>query len=210
MKTAGFMQNGIDFAQLMEQYKNNNCYLEITDPEEVALATNLMQHVIDTSRGYQDNFSKTIDGRFQIICNSAMQEAILKTKGFFQRSNAFWALDGSYERGTDFRSTNGKQIEAKVYKNQERMLNAAKKGSKDYTVFHGADYVCVYLIDSFECIDQEPKHWYWLKKIDGEYVVYNDNKLNELTYDCLPKTIPICYCKVRDNKFIIGKNTFCY
>ena len=76
--------------------------------------------------------------------------------------------------------------------------------SVEYTVFHGAEYVLCYLIDSYE-----GKHWHWLKKTNGVYSLYNDDGLEDLTSRRLPPAIPICYCKIRDNKIIISKNTFC-
>lgn len=207
MTTPGFLDNGIDFIPLVQHYLANNCYTEITDYAEVSLIKKLMRHVIDGSYGYNEessNFAQTVPGRFQMIFNSVLQELIAELAGLIKKSNAVWLLTDSYEKGTDFQSTNGKQIEAKVYKNYNSMINYAKKGSVEYTVFHGAEYVLCYLIDSYK-----GKHWYWLKKINGIYSVYNNEDLNELTSECLPATISICYCKLRDNKFIIGKNTFC-
>jgi hypothetical protein len=205
--TPGFLENGIDFAPLVKHYLANNCYIEITDPAEVSLARKLMIHVIDSSYGYDDDssdFARTEHGRFQMIFNSALQELIAKLAGLVKKSNAVWLLTGSYEKGTDFQSANGKHIEAKVYKNEASMKKYAKKGSVEYTVFHGAEYVLCYLIDSYE-----GKHWYWLKKINGTYSVYNNEELDQLTSECLPASISICYCKLRDNKLIIAKNTFC-
>ena len=207
MVTPGFLDNGIDFTPLVKHYLANNCYIEITDHAEVSLARKLMRHVIDSSYGYNDDssdFAQTEHGRFQMIFNSALQELIAKLAGLIKKSNAVWLLTDSYEKGTDFQSTNGKHIEAKVYKNEASMKKYAKKGSVEYTVFHGAEYVLCYLINSYE-----GKHWYWLKKINGVYSVYNNEELDQLTSECLPASISICYCKLRDNKFIIGKNTFC-
>jgi hypothetical protein len=113
-------------------------------------------------------------------------------------------VGGSYEKCTDFQSTDGVDIEAKVYKNIDSLNFYAKKGSMDYTVFHGAAYVLCYLINS-----HENKHVYWLKKTNGIYHVYNDEGLEDLTNKRLPQVIPICYCKKRDNKVIFTKNTFC-
>ena len=212
MVTPGFLADGIDFAKLVMYYLANGCYIEITNPAEVALIRNLIKHVIDTSYGYDgdiSDFAKTIHGRLQMIFNSAIEELFLQKAGFYKRSSAIWRLCDSYERGTDFQSMNGKQIEAKVYKNFDSMSKYAKKGSKDYTVFHGAEYVLCYLINSFKPLDsEESKHWFWLKKINGVYDVYDDIELNNITDECLPKTIPICYCKMTDNKFIINKSNF--
>lgn len=207
MTTPGFLDNGIDFTLLVQHYLANNCYIEITNYAEVSLFRKLMRHIIDSSYGYNEessNFAQTEPGRFQMIFNSVLQELIAELAGLVKKSNAVWLLTDSYEKGTDFQSTNGKQIEAKVYKNYNSMINYAKKGSVKYTVFHGAEYVLCYLIDSYE-----GKHWYWLKKINGIYRVYNNEDLDELTSECLPATISICYCKLKDNKLIIGKNTFC-
>ena len=207
MSTPGFLKNGIDFEQLVKHYLANNCYIVITDQTEVKLATALMQHVIDTSYGYdgEGSFALTLHGRFQMIFNSTLQEIIIREiGGLIKRSNAIWLLEGTYEEGTDFRSDNNVKIEAKVYKNIDSMKAYAKKGSKDYTVFHGAEYVLCYLIDS-----HEGKHWHWLKKINGIYTIYTDETLTNLTSECLPEVLPVCYCKLSDTKLVIGKNTFC-
>lgn len=207
MATPGFLENGIDFEQLVYYYLTNNYRIEITDPAEVKLATALMEHIINTGHGYddEDSFAKTIHGRFQMIFNSTLQEIVAREKGGLTKlSNAVWLLDDSYEKGTDFRSSEGIEIETKVYKNVTSMNNYAKKGSVEYTVFHGAEYVLCYLIDS-----HEGKHWYWLKKVSGVYSIYSNEELDKLTSECLPKAISICYCKLRDNKFVIGKNTYC-
>ena len=207
MSTPGFLSNGIDFEQFVKHYLANNYYLVITDPVEVKLAAALMQHIIDTSYGYdgEGSFALTLHGRFQMIFNSTLQEIIIREiGGLIKRSNAIWLLEGAYEKGTDFRSDNNVQIEAKVYKNVASMKAYAEKGSKDYTVFHGAEYVLCYLIDS-----HEGKHWHWLKKVNGTYTVCANEDLNKLTSECLPATIPVCYCKLSDTKLVIGKNTFC-
>lgn len=209
--TPGFLNTGIDFEQLVAHYLANGCYVEITDQAEIDLAINLMKHVIGSSFGYKNDFASSVNGRFQMIFNSTLQESTAEPTGFIKRSNAVWLLTDSYEKGTDFKSFNGKQIEAKVYKNRDTMTNAAKDGSKDFKVFHGADYVLCYLIDGYE-LDKDKntiKHWYWLKKINGIYTVYDNIELEDITRECLPKTIPICYCKLLDNKLIIGRNTFC-
>lgn len=207
MATPGFLENGIDFKQLVLHYLANNHYVEINVPKEFTTATKLMEHVIGTSIGYKEDPEKlnaAIARRFQMIFNSTLQELISEEAGLIKRSNAVWLLTGSYEKGTDFQSHNGKQIEAKVYYDWNNMLEYAKKGSVDYTVFHGADYVLCYLINSYDS-----KHWYWLKKINNVYNVYYEEELNGITAECLPSSIPICYCRLRDDKFIIGKNTFC-
>lgn len=207
MVTPGFLETGIDFEQLVDHYLANNCRIEITDLAEVKLAIALMEHVINTSYEYdeEDSFAKTIHGRFQMIFNSALEELIMKRYGgLLKKSNAVWLLEGSYEKGADFRSSQNVEIEAKVYKDVNSMKNYAKKGSVEYTVFHGAEYVLCYLINSYE-----GKHWYWLKKVNGIYTVYNNEELEQITSECLPASIPICYCKLVGNKFIIGKNNFC-
>lgn len=207
MVTPGFLETGINFIPLIKQYLANNCYVEITDPVEVSLVRKLMRHIIDSSYGYNEessDFAQTEHGRFQMIFNSTLQELIAELAGLVKKSKAVWLLTDSYEKGTDFQSTNGKQIEAKVYKNYDSMINYAKKGSVEYTVFHGAEYVLCYLVDS-----HEGKHWYWLKKVGSVYSIYSNEELDKLTSECLPKAIPICYCKLRDNKFVIGKSTFC-
>jgi hypothetical protein len=207
LATPGFLENGIDFKQLVLYYLANNHYVEITDPKELALAIKLMEHVIGTSIGYKEDPEKlkaAIPRRFQMIFNSTQEELTSEEAGLIKRSNAVWLLTGSYEKGTDFQSHNGKQIEAKVYYDWNNMLEYAEKGTVDYTVFHGADYVLCYLINSYDS-----KHWYWLKKINNVYSVYYEEELNSITIECLPSSIPICYCRLREDKLIIGKNTFC-
>ncbi len=207
MITPGFLTNGIDFEQLTDYYVANNCKVEITDPAEVDLAIALMEHVINTSYAYdeEDSFAKTEHGRLQMIFNSTLGEVTIdRYSSLIKKSVAVWLLGGSYEKGTDFKSSEGVEIEAKVYKNVDSMNFYAKKGSVEYTVFHGAEYVLCYLIDS-----HEGKHWHWLKKTNGVYSIYNNDGLEDLTSKRLPPVIPICYCKIRDNKIIIGKNTFC-
>lgn len=191
----------------MDHYVANNCKVEITDPTEVNLALVLMEHVIDTSYEYneEDSFAKTKHGRFQMISNSTLGEVtIARYCKLIKKSSAVWLLDSSYEKGTDFISEDNVEIEAKVYKNINSMNFYAKKGSVKYTVFHGAEYVLCYLIDSYE-----GKHWHWLKKTNGVYSIYNDAGLEALTSKRLPAVIPICYCKIRDNKIILCKNTYC-
>ena len=207
MATPGFLNNGIDFELLVDHYIANGYKLEITDPAEVRLVIALMEHVINTSYEYneENSFAKTVHGRFQMIFNSVLEELIIRRYGgLLKKSDAIWLLEGSYEKGADFRSSQNAEIEAKVYKNEASMKKYAKKGSVEYTVFHGAEYILCYLIESCE-----GKHWYWLKKIDSTYSIYSNEELEQLTSDCLPATIPICYCKSVDNKFIVGKNTFC-
>lgn len=207
MATPGFLNNGIDFEQLFDYYVANNYKVEIVDPTEVNLAMELMEHVISSSYEYneEDSFAKTKHGRFQMILNSTMGEVIIdRYSSLIKKSGAVWLLGGSYEKGTDFISEENVEIEAKVYKNINNLNFYAKKGSMEYTVFHGAEYVLCYLIDG-----HEGKHWHWLKKTDGVYTIYNNDALEELTSKRLPQTIPICYCKIKDNKLIISKNTFC-
>lgn len=207
MSTPGFLKNGIDFEQLVKHYLANGCYITITDPAEIKLAIDLMQHIIDTSYGYDDegSFASTIHGRFQMIFNSTLQEMLVRERGgLIKRSNAIWLLEDHYEKGADFKSNNNVDIETKVYKNVDSMKAYAKKGSTVYTVFHGAGYVLCYLIDSFES-----QHWYWLKNINGTYTVYTDEALASLTSECLPEALPVCYCKLSDTKLVIGRNTFC-
>ena len=208
MATPGFLKNGINFELLVMSYLANNYYLEIALPEQVKLAKELMIHVIGTSYGYSTGFSATIHGRFQMIFNSTLEELYIKiclqNIGLIKRSNAIWLLNGSYEPGTDFYSSNGKQIEAKVYKDFDNMKSWAEKGSEDPTVFHFADYVLCYLINS-----HESKHWWWLKKVDGVYDVYKDAKFDSLISEYLPDNIPVCTCKLIDDKFIISKNRYC-
>ena len=140
-----------------------------------------------------------------MIFNSTLQEIIVREQGkLIKRSGAVWLLNGHYEKGADFRSEANVEIETKVYKNEASMKAYAKKGSVEYTVFHGAEYVLCYLIDS-----HEGRHWYWLRKIEGIYTVYNNKELEDITSECLPATIPICYCKLTNEALIIGKSNYC-
>ena len=204
LTTPGFLKDGIDFEQLVLYYLANNCYIEITDPAEVDLVIKLMRRVIGDSYGYKDDFASTEHGRFQMIFNSVLEESLMQKVGLNKKSNAVWLLTETYERGTDFQSSNGKHIEAKVYRDWDSMKAYAKKGSESYTIFHGADYVLCYLVNSYES-----KHWWWLKNNNGIYDVHYDHELNSITSECLPASIPICYCKLSTDRLIIGKNKFC-
>jgi hypothetical protein len=208
LATPGFLENGIDFDQLGAYYKANKCHIEITDPAELSLIDKLMKHVIGESYGYNTDFASTIYGRFQMIFNATLQELeVKKFPDILKRSNAVWLLTDSYETGTDFLSSNGKRIEAKVYLNWYKMLEYAEKGSKDSTVFHGADYVLCYLIDSYQLNNSSKlKHWYWLKKINDKYEVFNDVSLEEYTEKYLDMIIPICKCIPLADKLIIREN----
>ena len=207
MSTPGFLENGIDFEQLVLHYissKDNR--IEITDPTEVDLATRLMEYIINNSRGYNENsFANTIHGRLQMIFNSTLEEHIINSRSeLIKKSDAIWLLGGSYETGTDFKSKEETNIEAKVYRDIDHMNSYAEKGSKHFTVFHGAEYVLCYLIYS-----HKGRHWYWLKKTNGIYDTDTDEALIVRTKERLPDEIPICYCSIRDNKIIISRNTLC-
>lgn len=207
MVTPGFLENGIDFDPLTDYYTANNYYVEVTNQSEVKVAIALTESVINNSYGYQEeeSFVKKLSVRLQMMFNSMLWEKIVKKcSSLIRRSSAVWLVGGSYEKGTDFQSTEGVDIEAKVYKDINSMNFYAKKGSVDYTVFHGAEYVLCYLINS-----HENKHVYWLKKTNGIYHTYNDERLEDLTNKRLPAVIPVCYCKIRPDKIIFGKNTFC-
>ena len=203
MKTPGFLEDGIDFEPLVKYYLDNNCAKIVICEAEFNLAMALMEYIIGTSYKYKNKDNRPL--RFQMIFNSTLQELVIQAcSTLIKRSSGLWSLSGHYEKGTDFISTENVEIEAKVYKDRDSMLEYAKKGSVDYTVFHGADYVLCYLIDSYE-----NKHWYWLKKTNGIYDVYSDKALDKLTSERLPESIPVCYCKVVGNTLIIGKNNFC-
>ena len=216
MTTSGFLENGIDFEQLVNYYKANDYDIEITDPVKIKLAKDLTTHVINNSYGYGDSFSRTQSGRFQMIFNSTLAELENEKAGLIKRSSAIWTLNSKYETGTDFLSEDGTPVEAKVYRNKDSMSAAAKAGTLDYKVFHGAEYVICYLIDGeVEIIAEEPfrkvTHWFWLKKIGGEYVEVksNDSDLTEAITRRLPSAIPICRCTFYDDKIVISKNPYC-
>ena len=224
MSTPGFLKDGIDFDQLLFPYLQNNG-IEITDPQELAVAINLMKHVIGDSYRYDQGFASTIHGRFQMIFNSTLQEAhifaVAKQLGMNigKRSDSTWLLSDTYEKGTDFYCED-LQIEAKVYKNWSNMLWYAEQGSNDSTVFHDADYVLCYLIDlpfpeelsDFDCLQARTSsvgttHWYWLKRINGKYVVYFNEELYTNTYSALAKVLPICKCRLYSDKLSIFRDT---
>jgi len=205
--TPGFLENGIDFDPLIDYYVANNYYVEVVNQSEVKVATALTESVINNSHGYQEEESsaKKPNVRLRMIFNSMLWEKIVKrVSSLIRKSSAVWLVGGSYEKGTDFQSTDGVDIEAKVYKDINSMNFYAKKGSVDYTVFHGAEYVLCYLNNS-----QENKHVYWLKKTNGIYHIYNDEGLEYLTSKRLPQVIPVCYCTIRPDKIIFGKSTYC-
>lgn len=226
MSTPGFLTNGIDFYQLLSAYAQDNKYcIEITSLQELEMVINLMKRVIGSSYGYKSDFASTIPGRFQMIFNSALQEAhvyaIAKKLGvkLCKRSDSTWLLDDTYEEGTDFYYKDT-QIEAKVYKNWTNMLYYAKQGSIDPTVFHNADYVLCYLIEkpwpeellALTDADTFAKkfgtaHWYWLKRINGKYVVYLNDDLYTDTYKSLSPLIPICKCRLTSDKLSICLDT---
>jgi hypothetical protein len=204
--TPGFLENGIDFDMLIDYYIANNYRVEVINQPEVKVAAALTESVINNSHGYQDGDSpvKQLNVRLQMIFNSMLWEKIVKIcSSLIRKSSAVWLVGGSYEKGTDFQSTEGVDIEAKVYKDINSMNFYAKKGSVDYTVFHGAEYVLCYLINSYK-----NKHVYWLKKTNGIYHIYNNEGLEDLTHKRLPATIPICYCKMNNDKVVFAKNTF--
>lgn len=217
--TPGFLTNGIDFKPFVQYYCVSGYRVIISDPAEVTVAFAVAKNVIDNSFGYSDEAVQEAHTRIQMIFNSTLQEMWLEYAGLGKRSSSIWLVNGTAERGTDFQA-NGKQIEAKVYKTADRMFQYAKDASKDSTVFHNADYVCVYLINSYErtIIDKrtnmpytERTHWVWLKRDDaGNYVEHYDDQLEAITKTSLPAELPVCYCKfTADNKLIIGRNTFC-
>jgi hypothetical protein len=205
--TPGFLDNGIDFDQLTDYYEANNCKVSIVNQTEVKVARALTESVINNSHGYQEEESsaKKPNVRLQMIFNSMLWEKIVKRcSSLIRKSSAIWLVGGSYEKGTDFQSTDGVDIEAKVYKDINSMNFYAKKGSIDYTVFHGAEYVLCYLINS-----HENKHVYWLKKTNGIYHIYNDEGLEDLTNKHLPAVIPVCYCKMENDRTVFAKSTYC-
>ena len=205
MGTPGFFSDGIDFDCLVKYYRANNNYICITDSSEIKLATELMEDLIAKSYGYdEDDFVKTIHGRFQILFNSNILELTAEESStLIRRSNSIWRLNGSYETGADFVSTDGVAIETKVYKNILRMRSYAEKGSSDYTVFHGAKYVLCYLLNS-----HNGKHWHWLAETNGKYTEYDEEWLNIKTAEQLPPALPMCYCKLSPNRLILGENTY--
>lgn len=213
-KTPGFLRNGIDFGPFTQYYRMApGNFIVIDDPEEIAVSHALAQHVIKTSYGYSD--INQDDERLQYIFNSELMETKL-AKVLKRRSNSVWLIGGQAEGGTDFESNDGLQIEAKMYKDVDRMLEFAKKASASPAVFHTADYVIVYLKNSYKRTIpgtnlEESTHWVWLHRdADGNYVEYYDEALEAQTKQFLPDTLPVCYFKyTADNKLIVGKSKFC-
>jgi hypothetical protein len=218
--TPGFLADGVDFRPLVYHYLASDYKVIIDDPQEMNIYHKLTQHVIDDSFKYgndtPDQKNQNIKKkhiRFQMIFNSTLQELYLERAGLGKRSSSVWLITGEAEGGTDFVSSNNKRIEAKIYKDSTSMFKYAKKAATDPTVFHDADYVCVYLMDYYERAIgavKEKAHWVWLTRIAGEYVEYFDVELKQIAESCLPAVLPVCHClETTSNKLIIGQNTYC-
>ena len=158
----------------------------------------LVQKVIDDSIRYKDKDVTNPPKRFQIMVNGNILEIYLLAAdvfGLIRKSDSKWLITGTYESGTDFISQNGKNIEAKVYFSEKSMtekIEAANQG--DRYIFHDADVVCCYLINTTRFIANKPYHYQWLKRIEGQYVLYNDESLDNLTQESMPERLPLCRC----------------
>jgi hypothetical protein len=216
MITPGILKNGIDFDELVTYYLQHNNFLKITEPEALQMIHAVIEPVIKNSYGYNDDpFLQTVPGRAQYIINSTMQERTLELAGLAKRSSAKWLIGDSYEVGTDLYSSNGKKIEAKIYKNVSRMSHFMAKANdlanvNHDKVFHDADYVNCYLVELETDAPNPESHWQWLKRVNGLYqfcTPETDSELFELTKECLPKSIPLCGCFFDDSQnLIIYKN----
>lgn len=204
--TPGFHEDSIDFEQFVRYYLAHNCRVDIFNKKEIDLLYNITKYVIEASYGYDDSeFLKTPHGRAQVIFNSVLQEIIIEHYlGYIKRSSAIWSLTSEAESGTDFITDDGIKIEAKVYKDINSMTKFANKASENSSVFHKADYVLCYLIES-----HDGKHWHWLKNNAGIYSTDNIEQRFIDDLNKLPKDIKICYCTAKSNSIIFAKNQFC-
>lgn len=156
----------------------------------------LINQIINNSYQYEsvDDPAK----RFQLIINGNILEIFLAQAEAFnltRNSDSKWLFNGTYEIGTDFTDPSGQAVEAKVYYSEESMaakINAANRGNK--YIFHEADLVCCYLIKTNRFINNKPYHYQWLKRINGQYELYNDVSLDNLTVKSLPEKLPLCRC----------------
>lgn len=148
----------------------------------------LVKQVIDNSKQYQDETVQDPAKRFQIIINGNILEVFLnKTGCFIRNSDAKWLLNSTYETGTDFTGLQGTRVEAKVYYSYESMQQKVEEANNgNIYIFHDADLVCCYLINS--CSYQ------WLYKKDGCYTDFNDKNIIAWTKNNLPAVLPICKC----------------
>ena len=159
----------------------------------------LIQKIINESIQYQDEAVKDPPKRLQIILNGNILEIFLKTAEAFQltrNSDSKWLFNGTYEVGTDFINENGQGVEAKVYYSEDSMtakIEEANNGNR--YIFHDADFVCCYLITTKRLFKESPYHYQWLQRINGKYVLYNDEKFDDLTRSALPEKLPLCRCK---------------
>ena len=195
-KTYGFDADALAKELFTKRYLRiyNNGSEQILDAVKA-----VVQQVIDNSIQYKDESVKDTAKRFQIIINGNILEIYLKEAEIFKltrNSDSKWLFNGTYEVGADFTSEKGYGIEAKVYYSEESMtakIEEANNGNK--YIFHEADFVCCYLITTNRFIDEQPYHYQWLKRVNGSYVVYNDEKLDNKTKAALPEKLPLCRCR---------------
>lgn len=159
----------------------------------------LLIKIINESIQYKDEAVKDPVKRLQIILNGNILEIYLEAAEGFQltkNSDSKWLFNGTYEVGADFTSKEGSNIEAKVYYSVDSMnakIEEANKGNR--YIFHGADFVCCYLITTKRFIEGHPFHYQWLKQVNGRYEVYDEVNLDNLTRASLPEKLPLCRCK---------------
>lgn len=191
---------GFDADKLVRNlWKNGKLIICNSGSEQILDAMRgLLIKIIDTSVQYQDDAVKDPPKRLQIILNGNILEVFLEEAEVLhltRNSDSKWLFNGTYETGTDFTGQSGRKVEAKVYLSKESMtakIEEANKGNR--YIFHDADFVCCYLIDTQRFIKNCPYHYQWLKRVNGKYEVYNDSKLDNLMRQALPEKLPLCRC----------------
>ena len=122
--------------------------------------------------------------KLQKIVNASTQERYLAKKlpGFTRNSKGLY--NGTTENGTDFSGPADLGVEAKMYKSRDSAEYYSKKDSRS---FHGADFVCVYLI-------YDKNHWGWLKKTPNGYDWANESDLPAALAGLIFEELQLCQC----------------
>lgn len=191
---------GFDADSLIrELWKTGTLVIRNTESESFLDAMRaLITKIIAESIRYQDKDVKVPAKRLQIILNGNVLEIFLMEAVDFhltRRSDSKWLLNGTYETGADFIGQSGSTIEAKVYYSAASMtekIDEANTGNR--YIFHNADFVCCYLINTDRFIEERPYHYQWLKKVNDKYELYNDPTLDNLTRQSMPERLPLCRC----------------
>jgi hypothetical protein len=182
---------GFDADAVAEEFFKKGYIRIYNDGSEQVLEAvrTVVQQVIDRSIQYKDESVKDQAKRFQIIINGNILEIYLAASGFrlTRNSDPKWLINSTYEVGTDFISDDGCKIEAKVYYSDASMMKKVEEANQgNRYIFHGALFVCCYLIDTCK--------YQWLKCINNVYEKYNNEELDEFTALFLPKQLPLCRC----------------